>query len=127
MRREGMDLQTAAAQHSTTPQAVRYWAPGAFDETGRLRPADREYRRMKIISAGRVVEVDVRGSRVAGRIAQYWNAVRTYLYSGDSSDLADFTGFRAGGVEVETDLDVIDDLAQRDAFDFDSIYAMERP
>jgi hypothetical protein len=127
MRREGMDLQSAAAQYSMSPHAVRYWAPGAFDPSGRLKPADREYRRMKIISGGRVVEVDVRGSHVASRIGEYWNAVRTYVDTGDDADLAGFSGFRAGGVEVETDLDVIDELALRDAFDFDSIYAMDQP
>lgn len=80
------------------------------------------YRRLGVYSGGRSVAVDVRGSRAASVVGEYHNAVRHYLTTGDESQLRRFAGKRVGGVELEADPDVLDEMARRGLFSFDSIY-----
>lgn len=121
VRREGIDLATAARRYGTTPEAVAWWTGTT---RGGVAAADRLFRPMYVYSAGQVAPVDVRGSRVASTIGSYHSAVQHYLNHGDASRLQAFTGTRVAGVELETDLEVIDELARRGEFDFDSIYRM---
>lgn len=126
-RRERVDLAVAAEREGTTLDAVTYWAPSAIERSGKtwnVQSADRLFRPMYVYSAGAPVAVDVRGSRTATKIGRYHAAVQRYLNTGDASRLAKFRGVRVGGVELEADLDVLDELARRGAFDFESIYRM---
>ena len=79
---------------------------------------------MFVYSSGQIVPVDVRGSRSASTVGRYHAAIHRYLTTGDEHDLAQFRGLKVAGVELETDLDVIDTLARRGEFDFESIYRM---
>jgi hypothetical protein len=104
---------------------VSWWAADAVTGSGRavrVTGADRMFRSMYVYSGGRAVSIDVRGSKVASLIGRYHSAVQHYLNTGDEQRLRRLTGVSVGGVELETDLDVINDLARRGSFDFESIY-----
>ena len=126
MRRDGVSLRTAARRADTTPNNVlRHAGPALERRGGRYvaSPADRFARLMQVL--GRdvgIVSVSVRGSRQASLIARHWNAVNRYLNSGNDSDLRRFTGRSVAGVEFETDLDVIDELAGAGELEFEEIY-----
>lgn len=126
-RRGGLSLADAARREGSSVDSLRWWLGDAVTRSGRgwaPTTSDRLFRPMYVYSAGRAVPVDVRGSRVASVVGAYHAAVRRYLSTGDDSSLAKFAGKRVGGVELETDLDVIDELARRGEFDFESIYRM---
>jgi hypothetical protein len=105
----------AARRQGVPPAAARRWvSSGLRTVGGDVFPtrADRLYRRMTVIEAGgRSVQVDVRGSRAASRVGTYAGAVELWLNVGDDSRLRAMAGTRIGGVEVETDPDVISALA----------------
>jgi hypothetical protein len=126
MRRGGLNLGTAARRERLPVHVVEYYAKDALVGTGRRAQAtasDRMYRRMTIISGGRPVDVDVRGSRQASLVGKYWNAFQRYL-EGDYEALSPFAGQTVGGYELETAPDVLDELARQGGFDFDSIYRL---
>lgn len=126
-RREGISLDDAAFLSIITPQAVAFWAPDAVIRTGStwvVKPADRIYRPMFVYSDGQRRSIEVRGSRVASDVGRYHSAVGHYLNTGDDSRIRAMTGVRVAGVELETDPDVIDDLARRGVFEFESIYRL---
>jgi hypothetical protein len=80
-------------------------------------------RPMKAIQAGvGPVVVDVRGSRAASKLGSYWNAVDHYLTTGDDEPLRHLRGLKIGGVELETDPDVIDYLYTTGQIEFETIY-----
>jgi hypothetical protein len=73
-------------------------------------------------------EIAVRDSRIAGRVAEYWNAVHRYLGRGDVAALAvfeDITITDASGLVVPllTDRAALDRLANAGVLSFESIYA----
>ncbi len=126
-RREGIPIADAARSEGVALNVVSWWAGDAIaNKRGgwHATVADRLFRPMYVYSAGQAVSVDVRGSHTASNIGRYHSAIRHYLMTGDDSRLARFTGQRVGGVELETDPDVIDELARRRRFDFESIYRM---
>lgn len=127
VRHDGIDLDTAARREGISPQAVAWWTEGAVTRAGgewTVSSADRLLRLMYVYSDGRRVMVDVRGSRVASDIGRYHSAIGRYLNTGDESGLRAMQGVRVQGIELETDPDVIDDLARRGVFEFESIYRM---
>jgi hypothetical protein len=124
-RREGIGIQAAARREGVSVDAVLWWSEGSARRAGRgfsLGSADRLYRSMYVYSDGRAVSLDLRGSRVASKVGAYHSAVRRYLETGDSVPLGHFRGVSIGGVELETDLDVLDGMARRGEFDLESIY-----
>ncbi len=126
-RRDGIDLGEAARRQHVSVQATVWWLGDAAHKSGgRWRPSggDRMFRAMFFYSAGRKAPVDVRGAKAASDIGRYHAAVRSYVHNNDPSGLAAFTGKSVGGMEFETDLDVLDELGRRGEFDFDSIYRM---
>jgi hypothetical protein len=129
MRREGLDLAAASRRERVASDVVRYYARDALTRSGErtvARPADRLYRRMTIISGGQIISVDVRGSRQATLVSNYWNlGVNPYLEpDADEAGLRGFRGSFVGRFELETDTDVLDEMARQGAFDFDSIYRL---
>lgn len=126
-RREGIGLTAAASRQGISAQAVAWWTGDTVTRGGgrwQVAPSDRLFRPMYLYSDGQRVAVDVRGSRVASDIGRYHSAIGHYLRTGDTSRLTRLTGLRIAGVEVETDPDVIDGLARRGVFEFESIYRM---
>jgi hypothetical protein len=104
---------------------VVWWSGGVVRREGgqyRVAKADRLFRPLFVYSAGRTVPIDVRGSRVASTVAAYHSAVRRYIEANDPDALNRFRGVFVGGVELETDLDVLDAMAHRGEFDLESIY-----
>ncbi len=119
-------LDQAARRAGTTEAKVRSGAPGAVTETdGRwiVKPTDRLTRRMRILTGGQVVEVDVRGSRQASLVGRHWAAIRRYLDLADEAPLRALAGKRVSGYELECDPDEILALAQTGQLNVPSIYA----
>jgi hypothetical protein len=125
--RRGQSLDLAAREAGTTPRTVRRYVGAAVKRQGSryvlgrdrlVRPA------MRVLSSGCVERVDGLGrrdSRIAGRHA---NALKRYLDTGDASELQRLRGASVGGYELETDLDVIDELAARGELEFEDIYEL---
>ena len=129
MRREGLSVAQAARQEGTTRNTIMRHAGSAVESRGgrmRAKPADRLTRRMNVLGPQGLTTVTVRGSRQATVIAEHWNAIRRYVNSGDDSELRRFYGRTVGGVELESDPDVIDQLAAVGALDFEDIYELTR-
>jgi hypothetical protein len=79
---------------------------------------------LAVVSNGRQLNVDVRGSRRASAIGAYWNAVGRFLDTGDTSVLKPFEGMRIGGFVLETDPEVLEDMALRSQLGFEDIYSL---
>ncbi len=136
MRRDGLTLGKAAKAVNTTPAAVKRHAGAGLTREGQGRyvakPVDRLYRPMRAPTPAGVVTLDVRDSRAASKVGDYWNAVRRYLATGDETALHQFRG-RRGGVTVGkrfypfvTDPDHLDALFDTGDLDFDDIYDLAR-
>ncbi len=126
-RDENLTVRTAARRVGVSVETVRSYAGPAVerDAFGRLVPtrADRLYRQMPVIHPdGRVGAIDVRVSRKASKLGEYWNAVKQFARTGDESKLRAFQGARVGGVELPTDADTIQDALDIYEPDFESIY-----
>ena len=123
-RTEGLTLAQAARRNGTSIEAVRFWAPSIIGPDRTLTKADRLWRPMRSIDAEThsVVPVDVRGSRAATRLSNYWLAVEEYLNTGDDEPLRGYEGVRIAGIELESDTNVIDYLAMIGEISFESIY-----
>ncbi len=108
MRSEGLSLTRAARQSHTTPATVRKYVGSAVRQTrgGRYvaTPSDRLTRRVWFLTKAGKVEVAVRGSRPASRVARYMAAVDRYLRTGETSDLD------RGGQYVNLELRILDRL-----------------
>ncbi len=127
MRATGAPLSAASARHDTTPDAVRFWAGPVLSsrrgDTATARSADRLYRPMRALTDHGTVAVDLRGSKAAGTLGAYWNAVHHYLSTGDTGPLEAFRDVRVGGVTLTTDPRVLDHHAHIGELAFESIYA----
>lgn len=127
-RRDNLTIRTAARRVGVSVATVRKYAAPALrkDVFGRLVPteADRLYRRVRVIGPEGEAWVDVRGSRRASLVGEYWNAVRRYLATGDEAPLARFRGARVGGVELQTEPEAIEELARRGEVSFESLYEL---
>ena len=120
--RRGKTIEHAALDAGTTIAAMHaYVGPGLERRRGRTvaRPADRLYRRMTTYFGGKVVEIDVRGSRVATLVSRHRLAVEAFVsyesFEGrsDADILHPFVGKRVGGVTLETDPRVLMGMARR--------------
>ena len=124
MRRERIPLARAASRTGVSPSAVRFWAGDALEPSGSPKAADRLLRQMVILSEGQAMRVDVRGSRQAAAVATYWNSVSRFLEIGDIRLLANFEGKTIAGHVLETDPDVLEELALAGGLQFEDIYAL---
>jgi hypothetical protein len=123
--RRGQSLTAAAREAGTTPRTVRKYAGAAVNRPGsRYRLGrDRLYRPMRILTNSGIETVSV-GRRDASAVGRYWNAVRRWGIDRDSTEVDKFRGVSVGGYELETDLDVIDELAARGELEFEDIYEL---
>ncbi len=131
MRTQGLSLTRAARASQTTPQTVRKYVRSALTrKKGRYAatPSDRLTRRVWLLTARGKVEITVRGSRPASRVAQYMTAVDRYLRTGDTEALRAFADqtIRAGKVthRFATDTAVLDRLALAGEVSFDRLYVL---
>jgi hypothetical protein len=136
MRRYDLSLPTAIRAHNRSNpserisrEAVRKYVGSALDErNGTLvaKPHDRLLRVMKFPTAKGIVDLEVRDSRSAQRIGEYWNAVRIWRDTGDETALRRFRGksIRSGKIAYPfvTDPATLKRLAGVGELHFDSIY-----
>jgi hypothetical protein len=130
MRNRDLSLSAAAREAHTTPNTIMRWTGTELAEKrgGRriVTKADRLYRTMRVVSTGGTVEVEVRGSRQARRIAQHMNAVKQFLATGDETALRRFEGAKVAGVLLETDPDKIEEMGRVHELSFEDIYSSTR-
>lgn len=123
--RHGQALTTAARDAGTTPGTVHRYAGAALVREGRRWTAtktDRIYRRMTVLSTDGRVEVDVRSSAQASRVAAHYNAIDYYLRTGDARPLRRFARVTVGGRRLQTDLDQVERWARAGELSIDDIY-----
>jgi|ERR1035437_976554 hypothetical protein len=126
MRSRDISLQAASRFVGTTPASVRRHAADALvKEKGRYRAttADRAYMRMSVLSVDGVVDIDTRGSRIRSLVGRHWNAIQRFGVTGDVTYLRPFVGKRAGGMELASDPDLIEEYLRQGEIDIDDIYA----
>jgi len=123
--RHGQSLTAAARDAGTTPATVRRYASPALVRDGRRWSAtrtDRIYRRMTVLSTDGRVDVDVRSSAQASRVAAHYNAIDFYLRTGDARPLKRFATVSVGGRRLQTDLDQVERWARAGELSIDDIY-----
>jgi uncharacterized protein YaaR (DUF327 family) len=125
-----MSLSKAAKSSGTTLKTIRKYAEPAIEvRSGRfdVTPSDRLPRHMRMLTAQGETVVRTTSSRTATRIADYNNALRTYVVTGDPSGLKRFDGksVRSGGKthQFATDRRTIDRQARAGGIHFVDIYA----
>jgi hypothetical protein len=126
MRREGFSLTRAASRADTTPAAVLRHAGAALVRSpgGRYQPTpdDRLFRPLRALTTEGEVELDLPNSRDASLVGRHWAAIGLLLEKSDERTLEGFRGCRVGGFVLETDPDVIEELARRGELRFEDIY-----
>jgi hypothetical protein len=123
--RAGDSLTVAARRAGTSPRTVMRYAGSDLGKRGRRWRVtrDRAYRPMRVLTNTGIEVVDA-SRRDASTVGRYWSAVGHYIQHGDDSELRKLRGVTVNGYELETDLDVIDELAARGELDFEDIYEL---
>jgi DNA-binding transcriptional MerR regulator len=131
--RQGVPLKRAARAAHTTVATIRKYAPTVVQRDIRRRlvvvPYDRMKRPMRVLTPHGVLVLDVRHSRSASRLGQYWNAVDAAL-RGDLGPLRAFRGksIRVGKVAYPylTDMRTLKRLAHAGEVRFEDLYDTTR-
>ncbi len=125
MRTKSLSLHAAANLVGTTPVTVLRYAPEAIVKEGNRYQAtrsDRSYLRMSVLSTEGLRDIDTRGSRVRSLVGRHWSAIGRFGATGDVAVLRPFVGKRAGGVELASDPDLIEEYLRQGELDIDDIY-----
>jgi hypothetical protein len=130
MRTHGLSLASASRAVGATPRGILTYIGPALKRTpnGRYaaKPRDGLLRMMRLLSPRGEIEIAVTDSRTASTLAEYANAVRHYLTTGDRSLLKPFRGRIISAQKVayklETDPRVLDRLGDAGALSFDDLY-----
>lgn len=130
MRSDGLSLQSAAKASGTTVNAVKRHVGSALEraDSGRIRAktSDRLVRSLNFPTETGMIGLDVKDSRSAKRIASYWNAVKRYTETGDTSGLRNFRGksvrVNKRAYAFITDTGTLDRLADAGELAFDDLY-----
>jgi hypothetical protein len=130
MRKKGLSLTAAARKAGTTVSTVLEYVPKALrrTESGRyeVTPSDRYTRYPQFLTPDGPVEVAVRGSRPAERVGRYMEAVRRYVYTGDTAGLAEFHGQKIRSRNQTyfflTDTRALDRLGHAGEISFERLY-----
>jgi hypothetical protein len=132
MRHDGLSLTEASRDVGIRPETVRRHAGSALRKTKsgkyEARASDSVLRVLVVPALGGPAEIVTRGSRSASILAEYANAVQTFLQTGDDSELQQFRGqhlIDAGGKRIPllTDLDELERLGAVGVLSFESLYA----
>ena len=96
MRNRRVSLAQAAREAQTSPRTVAKYVASALRKMDngqyRAKPSDRLSRSLRFLTPDGLITLDVRGSRLASRIASYWTAVDRYLKTGETDALSPFRG-----------------------------------
>ena len=136
MRRSETNLRPAIRifnrENPSTPIIARtvtkYIEPSLRKKGGKwiAKEYDRLMRLMRMPTKTGVIEIEVRDSRSATKIANYWNAVREYLRTGETHQLKRFQHeyIQSGKIQYRfvTDPETLEWLADFGEFRFESIY-----
>ena len=129
-RREGIAPTKAAKRTGTTLKTMRKYAPSALEErSGRfyVKSSDRLPRRMRMLTPVGEKIVHTTSSRTATLIAEYNNALREYVLTGDTTEIKRFgkKTVRSGGegYTFATDKRTLDRYVRAGGVHFVDIYA----
>jgi hypothetical protein len=78
--------------------------------------------RMRILTSAGIEDVELRTDEARSVVGSYWNAVRRYLWTGETEDLDRFARTLIRDRRLLTDPDRIDRLARIGELDFEDIY-----
>lgn len=98
-------------------------------ENGRYKakPSDLFVRSIRFATAEGLTNIDVRGARLASRVAEYWNAVDHYLKTGETDPLNKFVdkSIKIGPLVYPfiTDPRILNRLANAGEVAFEDLYA----
>jgi hypothetical protein len=126
MRSRGQSLTEAAHFEQTTPRVVRKYvgkqirrgASGRYSATN----ADTFRRDLNVLGFDGYQPVVVRSSKQAQLASSHLVAANRFLRTGDKEWLKPFIGMRVGGVELLTDPDRLQILADADLVKLDGLY-----
>jgi hypothetical protein len=129
-RRDKVSPTKAARATGTTLKTMRKYAPTAVELRGSryiVTPSDRLPRYMRMLTTQGETVVRTTSSRTATLIADYNNAMRVYVLTGDATGLAAFkdktVGSRGEVYTFATDRRTIDRYVRAGAVHFLDIYA----
>jgi len=129
-RRNRISMRTAIERVGITRAAMLRWTrPALIQRRGRweAKPWDRLPRTMRFLDQFGLIEVEIRDSRTATRLAQWWYAVDRLLRTGDASWLKYLRGksFASRGVRYHfiTDPDLLRTLSLVGEVTFEDLYA----
>ena len=135
MRADDVSLHQASREFGLDPRTVvRLGRPALRKRVnGRyaVKASDRLLRVLVIPTRGGLREIAVRDSRQASQIAEYWNAVQTYLATGDAAALRKFrrkhiVDANRKRIPFLTDRRVLDRLGNAGVLSFESLYSRVR-
>lgn len=103
---KGLSLKTVLQNTNAFKKVGNRWVSKTYDHIPRV---------MKINTNGKVKSIEINDSRTASLIGRYHNAVKKYIDTGDSKDLARFEGKTVKDVNgnlytFETDTEALDDI-----------------
>lgn len=136
IRQSKRDLSSAVRQFNllnpdrriTSRTVIKYGKPALRRAKGlwTAKPYDRLLRILRFPTREGVIDLEVRDSRSASLIGEYWNAVAKSVATGDSRDLRRFRGksVRSGKVGWPFLIrpEVLDNLGDAGEFNFETIY-----
>lgn len=130
MRSRGESLSQAARNEHTTPRSVKSVVGKQLkrDASGHYRAtrSDTLRRDINVLGFDGYEPVVTRSSKQAHLAAEHLIAVGRFLRTGDTEWLKPFIGKRVGGVELLTDPDRLQILAEADLVKLDGLYREHR-
>ena len=131
MRSHGMSIRQAARRSHTTATTVQKYLPRALKRTATGKfvatKFDRYVRRMHFLTSEDQIEVSIRDSRTASKIAEYSGAVDYYLKTGKTDRLRPFRKqfITVGNIKYPfiTDPRTLRLLQERGVVQYEDLYA----
>lgn len=125
--RSGIPATEALRLAHTTMRTARQHVGSALSRdprTGRIvaRPGDTFRRDVNVLGAEGYIPVTLRSSKQASLASQHLIAVNRFLRTGNMAWLKPFIGKRLAGVELLTDTDRLQILADADLVKLDALY-----
>jgi hypothetical protein len=128
-RTKRVSLTRAAREAGVSVATVKRYAHRALERRGRrldVKAYDKLPRTLRVLTPEGQISVEVRDSRTASRIGEYWDAVRHYVATGDTSRLRPFRGkfffAQKRGYRFVTETAVLDRLAYAGELHFEDLY-----
>jgi DNA-binding MarR family transcriptional regulator len=129
-REPSLPLSEVAERSGTSIQMIKHHAAQALERRGgrlRVKPNDNLRRKMLMLTAKGLITVTALNWETASLIGSYWNAVRSYITSGDFQPLEPFIlrFIRAeeGHFEFLTHRPTLNRLARAGELHFQDLYS----